>query len=91
MNSEHAKRCEDAPCDCAELRASVYALVDGHLSESDCARLKAHLAACPSCADCVAAEEELRTLLRQCCCDSAPVTLRERITYSIRVERTRRA
>ncbi|GGG76077.1 mycothiol system anti-sigma-R factor [Corynebacterium pelargi] len=74
-------------CNCAEIHASMFALLDEELSAEDCARLRAHLEACPGCAERVAAEVELRSLLRQCCCAPAPSRLRQKITYSIRVER----
>lgn len=74
-------------CNCAEIHASMYALLDNELSEGDCQRLRMHLERCPRCAERVAAETELRALLRKCCCGPAPQHLRQRITYSIRIER----
>ncbi|OIS04713.1 mycothiol system anti-sigma-R factor [Corynebacterium diphtheriae] len=72
-------------CSCSELREYMYALLDRELSPVDCARLQAHLAQCPHCAEIVEAETELRGLLKRCCSGTAPATLREKITYSISI------
>ncbi|AKE40721.1 anti sigma factor [Corynebacterium kutscheri] len=72
--------------ECVELRAYMFALLDQELTAEDCARLNEHVDNCPHCREMLEAESELRGLLRKCCCDPAPGRLRERITYSIRIE-----
>lgn len=72
---------------CSDLHIYLYELVDHTLDPSNCARLEAHLATCPACAEFVAAEARLRELLQQCACCSAPITLRERISVQLRITR----
>lgn len=40
---------------------------------------------CPECVETLGIEEEIRALLRMCCCEPAPVELRARITRQLRV------
>ncbi|AHI22024.1 mycothiol system anti-sigma-R factor [Corynebacterium vitaeruminis] len=84
MSNDGAKKCG---CNCEELHLQMYALLDRELTPDECARLERHLETCPECRARFEAEADLRKLLRKCCCGPAPKTLREKITYSIRVER----
>lgn len=86
MSQNNDCGCNDCTCD--ELNGGMFALLDRELTDDECARLTKHLDSCTSCSDLVAAEEAFRILLKKCCCGKAPDTLRERITYSIRVEST---
>lgn len=82
------KDSHDCGCNCEDLHVHMYALLDRELTEVECARLNAHIAQCPGCAEMIAAEESLRRLLKKCCCGPAPASLREKISYSIQFERT---
>lgn len=73
-------------CGCPEFFDEMHQLLDDQLSESACERLRIHAAGCPACQQLLEAESEFRSLLRRCCCESAPVELRQRISYRIRVE-----
>lgn len=75
-------------CGCSDVHVSMYALLDRELTEAECRRLEEHVRNCPHCAELMEAETQLRQLLRRCCCDQAPQSLRERVTLSIRVART---
>lgn len=71
---------------CAEFHGSMHELLDGELSAEQCNRLRQHLAYCQFCAQQLEAEVSFRGLLRQCCCQPAPESLRQRISYQIRIE-----
>lgn len=71
------------PCGCDEAIARLYEYMDAELPESDCARLAAHLAVCPTCHDAVSAEEHLRAVLRRSCVEAAPERLRLRVVTQI--------
>lgn len=69
---------------CAEVRARLHAYVDGELTVSDMTELDGHCVECRECAARVAAERELRQLLRRQPRDTAPPDLRARILHRIR-------
>ena len=71
---------------CAEVRARLHAYVDGELTVSDMTELDGHCVECRECAARVAAERELRQLLRRQPRDAAPVELRARILHHVRRE-----
>ncbi|MFP7366353.1 mycothiol system anti-sigma-R factor [Corynebacterium callunae] len=73
-------------CDCPEFFDDMHQLLDEQLSADECARLRSHAEDCPKCMQLLEAEAEFRSLLRKCCCESAPTELRQRISYRIRVE-----
>ncbi|WP_080796130.1 mycothiol system anti-sigma-R factor [Corynebacterium pacaense] len=73
-------------CGCSEFYDTLFQLVDDQLTAEECSRLRLHAEDCPHCAQLLHAETELRALLRKCCCPPAPAELRQRISYSIRVE-----
>ncbi|AKK05138.1 mycothiol system anti-sigma-R factor [Corynebacterium mustelae] len=72
---------ETASCD--DLHVFLYELVDKELTEADCAKLELHLAQCPDCAEMVAAETELRDVLKKCTTSPAPASLRSKIAQVI--------
>ncbi|WJY91519.1 hypothetical protein CFAEC_03325 [Corynebacterium faecale] len=78
--------CPQNDCGCSEFYDTMYLLLDDQLTAEECSRLRAHAAGCPKCAQLLSAEAEFRDLLRKCCCPPAPVELRQRISYQIRVE-----
>lgn len=69
--------------DCDDLHIFLYELVDKELTEADCTKLELHLAQCPECADMVAAETELRSVLKKCTASPAPESLRSTIAQVI--------
>jgi mycothiol system anti-sigma-R factor len=71
---------------CAEVRARLHAFVDGELTASDISEVDGHCVECRECAARVAAERELRQLLRRQPRDAAPLELRARILSRVRRE-----
>ncbi|MDO5097579.1 MAG: mycothiol system anti-sigma-R factor [Corynebacterium sp.] len=72
---------ETANCD--DLHIFLYELVDKELTEADCAKLELHITQCPDCAEMVAAETELRDVLKKCTASPAPESLRSKIAQVI--------
>lgn len=73
--------------------ARRYALdeaVDGELTPELAERLRAHFGTCPECVDEVERVLAMKALVRRCCAtDTAPASLRERISIEVqRVEVT---
>lgn len=80
----------DCHCNCTDAYASLRRILDdASCSPESRAKLRAQVEACPECFRVLGLEEEVRALLRRCCKTQAPVSLYERITVSIRVERGR--
>ncbi|MEZ2121483.1 MULTISPECIES: mycothiol system anti-sigma-R factor [unclassified Corynebacterium] len=75
--------------DCGEVYESLFELLDGETTAERRAVLRAHIEACPGCFAKLGIEEEIRELMRRCCCTHAPVTLREKIVLRLRIERYR--
>src|SRR5262249_26825558 len=71
---------------CAEVRARLHAYVDGELTVSHMTELDGHCVECREGAADVAAERELRQLLRRQPRDAAPPELRARILRRMRRE-----
>lgn len=83
---------EKEPCDsgCEELQAYLCSLLDEEITPARAAELTRRIAQCPACHTRLRSEREIRALVKKCCsADTAPVTLRERITMQIRITRTR--
>ncbi|MCK7662105.1 mycothiol system anti-sigma-R factor [Corynebacterium sp. CCM 9185] len=75
--------------DCGDVYESLFELLDGEATPERRAVLRAHIEACPGCFTQLGIEEEIRELMRRCCCAHAPVTLRQKIILRLRVERYR--
>jgi mycothiol system anti-sigma-R factor len=73
---------------CADVLARLHAYVDGELAVSDLAEVDGHCVECRECAARVAAERELRQLLRRQPRDAAPPELRARILHRVQREAT---
>lgn len=69
---------------------SLWELLDAGLSDAECQQLRAHIQECPECYSQLLTEEEIRALVRRCCCAPAPVELKRRISMQIRVTRVTR-
>jgi len=75
---------------CRDCARALYPYLDRELSEQDIAEVKEHLLECGGCLDLYQFEDSVRRLVRVRCQEqSAPESLRERITLSFSVERTR--
>ncbi|MEJ5928410.1 mycothiol system anti-sigma-R factor [Corynebacterium sp. H128] len=82
MSNEH-RGCD---CNCSDTYARLAELLDGDCTQSAQEELRAAIASCPHCFERLGVEEEIRELLRRSCAASAPITLRQRISISIRVQ-----
>lgn len=72
--------------DCSKVYASLEELLDGEVTRERRAVLRAHIEACPECFEQIGIEEEVRELMRRCCCTPAPETLRQRIIVQLRIQ-----
>jgi mycothiol system anti-sigma-R factor len=75
---------------CRDCASALNPYLDRELSDEDLVQVRGHLEACGGCVDLFQFEESLRRLVRVRCQEQgAPESLRQRITLSLAVERTR--
>lgn len=75
-------------CNCSDAYETLRRILDDRSCTPETrAELRRRIEACPECFERLGLEEEVRELLRRCCCTQAPTTLYERISVSIRVQR----
>ncbi|HEY2596635.1 MAG TPA: mycothiol system anti-sigma-R factor [Chloroflexota bacterium] len=75
---------------CRDCANALNPYLDRELSDEDLVRVRGHLEACGGCVDLFQFEESLRRLVRVRCQEQgAPESLRQRITLTLAVERTR--
>jgi mycothiol system anti-sigma-R factor len=75
---------------CRDCARALNPYLDRELSEDDVVQVREHLTACSGCLHLYQFEESLRRLVRVRCQEQgAPDSLRQRITLSFEVERTR--
>ncbi|MFC8191875.1 mycothiol system anti-sigma-R factor [Cellulomonas sp. NPDC057328] len=84
------------PCGSGDMRCSeaverLWEYVDAELGTLDRDRVAAHLAECTPCLEEEQVEVVMKELVRRCCQEEAPVTLRVRIHEQISVLRLRAA
>ena len=79
------------PCNCDEAVGRLWEYVDSELGELDHQRVEAHLVECAPCLEEEQIEVVLKQLVRRCCQEEAPATLRLRITETLTVLRLRTA
>ncbi|QJC21347.1 mycothiol system anti-sigma-R factor [Arcanobacterium buesumense] len=76
--------CADVECDCSEVLAHLFELVDADMPASHAHRLLQHSAACAHCGETIRSEIRVRLALRRSCHgDTAPAELRARIVRVI--------
>ncbi|MCI1675033.1 MAG: mycothiol system anti-sigma-R factor [Ancrocorticia sp.] len=85
--SECGCGCGQAGCSCDEVAEHLFELLDAQMPEEQAERLKHHIATCPHCTQMAEAESHVRDIVRRSCCESAPSTLRVRITHQLAVYR----
>lgn len=76
------------PCGCERehVHAALCDLFDRRIDAARAAEIRREIAQCPSCSARLQSEESIRLLMRRCAeADSAPVTLRQRITAQLRL------
>jgi mycothiol system anti-sigma-R factor len=75
---------------CRDCARALYPYLDRELSDEDVIQVRGHLEACGGCLQMYEFEESLRRLVRVRCQEqSAPASLRARISVSLAVERKR--
>ena len=75
---------------CRDCEKALNPFIDRELSDEDVVQVRSHLEACGGCLHLYQFEESLRRLVRVKCQEqSAPATLRERITMTLAIERSR--
>jgi mycothiol system anti-sigma-R factor len=75
---------------CRDCASALNPFLDRELSDEDVVQVRSHLEACGGCLHLYQFEESLRRLVRVRCQEqSAPESLRLRITQSLAIERTR--
>ncbi|MDO5720526.1 MAG: mycothiol system anti-sigma-R factor [Actinomycetaceae bacterium] len=80
----------EEPCSsCDELVDFFYEFTDGELDEHALQRMRAHVHECERCADLVDVEMHIRDLIRRCCAQQAPSSLRSRVITRIRTTHLR--
>lgn len=67
------------PAPCRHAERCMQAYVDRALSVEEVETVEAHLAECPDCARCYRLEAEVRTVVREACCEPCPDALRDRL------------
>lgn len=80
---------QDAPCGCEEAVERLWEYVDSELGELDHRRVAAHLDECAPCLEEEQVDLVLKHLVRRCCQEVAPPTLRLRIHEQLTVLRVR--
>jgi mycothiol system anti-sigma-R factor len=75
---------------CRDCASALNPYLDRELSDEDVVQVRGHLEACGGCLHLFQFEESLRRLVRVRCQEQgAPESLRQRITLSLAIERTR--
>jgi mycothiol system anti-sigma-R factor len=76
---------------CRDCAQALNPYIDRELSDEDVIQVRGHLEACGGCLHLYQFQESLRRLVRVRCQEqSAPPSLRERITVTLAMERLRR-
>ena len=76
---------------CRDCASALNPFLDRELSDEDLLQVREHLEACIGCLHLYQFEESVRRLVRVRCQEQgAPESLRERITLTLAIERTRR-
>lgn len=76
--------CHDE-CTCGEVSDHLFELLDSEVPEEQAARLMRHVTKCPHCTKMAEAESHVRDIVKRSCCESAPSTLRMKITSQLAV------
>ena len=75
-------------CSCEEVYDHLFELLDSQMPLEQAARLRNHMKTCPKCNRLAEAETHVREIVRRSCCESAPSTLRIKITQQIAIFRS---
>ena len=75
--------------DCEEALTHLAEFLDSELAETDCGRIRQHLADCEPCLAAYDAQDHLKKLVRRSCGEIAPAELHVRIRAQLTVLRAR--
>ena len=85
---DHDSATEPCGCERDSIHAALCDLFDGSIDAARAEEIRREIAECPSCSARLDSEETIRILMRRCAeSDSAPMTLRQRITTELRITR----
>jgi mycothiol system anti-sigma-R factor len=70
--------------DCEKMLSEVFFYIDNELDEQATEQIRRHIGECAPCLDEVAIERLVKRLIARSCKEQAPVTLRQRVVFSIR-------
>lgn len=76
------------PVECAEALRRLFEFLDQEIDESNGDRVRQHLADCEPCLRAYGIEEQVRTIVRRSCTESAPAELHLRIRERLVVLRS---
>ncbi|MEI2812036.1 MAG: mycothiol system anti-sigma-R factor [Nocardioides sp.] len=70
--------------ECADFLQRIVFLVDNELCESDVTAVRIHLDGCNPCHETYELQRRIKGLVARCCHETAPESLRERISLQVR-------
>lgn len=79
--------CDD-DCSCVEVADHIFEIFDLNMPTEQAERLHAHVRTCPNCSRLAQAESHVREMIKRSCSESAPASLRARITAQLEVYRS---
>lgn len=75
--------------DCADYLERIVYFLDNELDEADCSVVQQHLDECGPCLNKYDLQRTVKAIVARSCHESAPQSLRERVTAEIRVVQIR--
>ena len=82
-DGDGARPPHDAKQQCTDVVEHIYEYVDGEVTPQALAAVREHLLSCPPCLEQYEVQVALKALVRRCCQDRAPASLRVRILARI--------
>lgn len=70
--------------ECADFLQRIVYLVDNELCESDVTAVRVHLDGCNPCHETYELQRRIKSLVARCCHETAPDSLRQKISLSVR-------
>ncbi|MCF2705969.1 mycothiol system anti-sigma-R factor [Arcanobacterium haemolyticum] len=74
-------------CGCSEVTDHIFEFIDSQMPKDQEARLRQHIESCPHCTEIAEAETHVREIVKRSCAESAPASLRVKITSFLSVYR----
>ena len=83
MSADGAGAPQPVKQECLDVVEHIYEYVDGEVSPQALAAVREHLLSCPPCLEQHDVQVALKALVKRCCQDTAPASLRVRILARI--------